>query len=765
MKSSITTATLLAAVSLFPMATMAQTANAVADNESAGANEGILASGDIVVTALRRDSTLQETPISIAAMSGETLRDMGSSELSGYFRQVPNLNVTQGQIGSSRISIRGVNAAGEATVGLYYDETPVTGPSGTTQDPGAVAANLNLFDVERVEVLRGPQGTLYGASSMAGTLRIIFNKPDASTYETAAEAEASAIDGGGTGYGAKAMVNMPIVEDKLAVRLVGYYQKKPGFIDNVRYGDRNINDSTARGVRALIGYEPGPDTTITATAIYEKSTADDQQGWYPQVGRYKTDSYVRLPFNSEMQLYNLKADQDFGFATLTATGTYYKFNIVRTVDFTPAVAALGSLPSTCSAYYGLSAACSADQQSAFSDYASSVLPAIGYQPAWLKSQNYEVRLASNGTNFIDWTIGGYYEHRKDHIDSNVTSVSAVDGAIPDPLRNLSYRYVETTVRQMAGFGEVTLHPTDKLSLTGGLRYYDYTKSTGGEATLASPLTASMLADYSKVKASAHGLIEKFNVSYNFTPDLMAYATAAKGFRPGGANNIPILPENLIAYDADSLWNYEAGIKTSWLGGDVVFNAAVFQIDWSNMQLSARTADGLYSFLTNAGAARIRGGEVDLTVRPLAGLSLSVSGGYTDGKLTEDQANDDILVTASSGRKGDRLPNSPKWSSAASASYKWALNDRFDGLLRADFAYTGKMKSNVSSTDPYLTYYGDYATLNLRAGVENETWGMAVYVNNVTDTVGNVSQTNGFGYSNLTFSIQPRTFGVNFHFAM
>ncbi|AIT82289.1 TonB-dependent receptor [Novosphingobium pentaromativorans] len=763
MKSSIIMATLLAAVSAFPLTSMAQTSNAAATSESA--NGGILASGDIVVTALRRDSTLQETPISIAAMSGETLREMGSSEITGYFRQVPNLNVSQGQIGSSRISIRGVNAAGEATVGLYYDETPVTGPSGTNQDPGAVAANLNLFDVERVEVLRGPQGTLYGASSMAGTLRVIFKKPDASTYEAAAEADASAIDGGGTGYGVKAMVNVPIVEDKLGVRVVGYYQKKPGFIDNVLYGEKNINDSEARGVRALIGYEPGPDTKILATAIYEKTTADDQQGWYPQLGRYKTDSKVQLPFNSEMQLYNLKADQDFGFATLTATGTYYKFNIVRTVDFTPTVQVLGSLPSICSAYYGQSSACSPDQQSDFSDYAQSVLPVIGYQPAWLKSQNYEVRLASNGTNLIDWTIGGYYEHRKDHIDSNTTSVSPVDGSVPSPLQNLSYRYVETRTEQIAGFGEVTLHPTDKLSLTGGLRYYDYSKTVSGESTLASPLTGSILADYEERKASANGLIQKFNVSYNFTPDFMAYASAGKGFRPGGANNIPILPAHLIAYDSDSLWNYEAGIKTSWLGGKVVFNASMFQIDWSNMQVMARTADGLYAFLTNAGAARIRGGEFDLTARPLAGLSLSVSGGYTDGKLTEDQSSEDILISASTGRKGDRLANSPKWSGAASASYKWALNDRFDAMLRADYAYTGKMKSSISATDPYLTNYGNYSTVNLRAGIENETWGMALYVNNVTDTVGNVSQSSGFGYSDITFSIPPRTFGVNLHFAM
>ncbi len=272
-----------------------------------------------MVTALRRTSTVQSAPLSIVALSGDTLAKAGATQLNDYFRQVPNLNVTAGQGGNNRISIRGVNSAGEATVGLYYDETPVTGPSGTSQDSGAVAADLNLFDVERVEVLRGPQGTLYGASSMAGTLRVIFNKPDYRGYDFASEAQVSSTHHGSMGYFFKGMINAPIVSDMLAVRLVSYYEQRPGWIDNVRFGTKNVDDQTNWGLRGLIGLKPDELTTITATLIYQKSTASDRQGWYPSVGRYKTNSPAVLPFDTEMQLYNLKADREFGFATLTAT--------------------------------------------------------------------------------------------------------------------------------------------------------------------------------------------------------------------------------------------------------------------------------------------------------------------------------------------------------------------------------------------------------------------------------------------------------------
>ncbi|MET0373711.1 MAG: TonB-dependent receptor [Rhizorhabdus sp.] len=721
------------------------------------------APGDIVVTALRRNSTVQSTPLSIVALSGDTLAKRGATQLQDYFRQVPNLNLNQGQIGQSRISIRGVNAAGEATVGLYYDETPVAGPAGTTQDSGSVAADLNLFDVERVEVLRGPQGTLYGASSMAGTLRVIFNKPSYTQVEGAGEVQLSSTDGGSMGYFGKGMINAPIIDDKLAVRLVGYYEKRPGYVDNVTYGTKNINDSQNWGVRGLIGLQPDEDTTITGTIIYQKSTADDQQGWYPQVGKYKASSSVRLPFDSKFQLYNLKLDRKLGGVNLTATGGYYRYDILRSLDFTPSVAALSRVPGACQAFYAQGTPCTSTQLASYAAFGQSRLPAIGYQPAWLRSQNYEVRLSSDRGNLLEWTVGGYYERRHDHIDSNVTTVSALDGSIPDPLQNLSYRYVETRQHQVAGFGELSLHPVENLTLTAGARYYDYRKTVAGEATLASPLTASALAPFNEETAKEHGWLEKFNVSYRITPRVMVYASASKGFRPGGANNIPVLPANLIVYKADSLWNYEAGLKSSWLDNKLVFNAAIFQIDWSDMQVSARTADGLYSFLTNAGKARVRGGEADLTLYPVPGLTLNGAVGYSDARLTQDQSNSAVLVTATTGRDGDRIPNTPAWTASASASYNWPLTDNLDGMLRADYAYTGDMRGTFRTTDPYFTRYGKYSTVNLRAGVEKEGWGLYVFCQNLTNEAGITGRSTGLGFTNLSYSIPPRTIGINARF--
>ena len=184
-----------------------------------------------------------------------------------------------------------------------------------------------------------------------------------------------------------------------------------------------------------------------------------------------------------------------------------------------------------------------------------------------------------------------------------------------------------------------------------------------------------------------------------------------------------------------------------------------------MQTSARTADGLYAFLTNAGKARIRGGELDVTLRPVQGLTLTAAGGYSDSKLTEDQSNAAVLITASTGKKGDPIPFSPKWTASASATYNWPLNARLNGLVRADYAYTGKTQSTFRKTDPYYTSYGNYSTVNLRIGVENEKWGAYLFCQNLTDKVGNLSVTSGYGYTGLTYSILPRTVGLNVRFGL
>ncbi|OAN56578.1 TonB-dependent receptor [Sphingobium sp. TCM1] len=717
--------------------------------------------GEIVVTALRRSSTLQEAPLSIAAISGEGLVKMGATGLQDYFRAIPNLNLSQGQIGSSRISIRGINAAGEATVGLYFDEVPITGPSGTTQDAGNNAADLNLFDVERVEVLRGPQGTLYGSSSMAGTLRLIFNKPDAGKREAAMESQITTTKGGSMGYFMKAMINEPLIEDVLALRVSAYQEKRPGYIDNVTFGTKNVNDSTSKGIRALLAFTPRPDMTLTGTVIYQETEADDQQGWYEAAGRYKAQSPLQLPFNSKLQLYNLAYDWELPGVTLTATGSLYRYDILRTLDFTPPVNALSQSPAACRSYFSLASACSSAQLTAYRNAGLNSLPAIGYQPAYLKAKTAEVRATSTNKGPFNWAIGAFYEKREDYIDSHVSLADPLTGATYLPLQDLSYRYVSTELTQKAAFGEVSLEPLSGLTFTAGARYYDYTKTTAGEATLASPLTASAVTPYSAVTAKAKGWIEKFNVNYKFSRDVMAYVTASKGFRPGGANNIPSLPGGLVIYAPDSLWNYEAGVKSTLFDNLVTFNLALFQIDWKNIQTAARTADGLFSFITNAGKARIRGGEADLTVRPLQGLSLTLAAGYSDAKLTEDQSNSALQVTGSTGLKGDRLPNVPKWSASATASYSWPLFADYDGLLRADYAYTGDMANGFGpTTNPYYESYGNYSSVNLRTGIERKDRGIYLFVQNLTNEVGLTGAASGLGYDRLVYSIPPRTIGIN-----
>ena len=768
MKTVIAYTAVLSAGILLATQASAQTAPVAADPAPAAAPQADQAAdtGDIVVTALRRQSTVQTAPLSIVALSGDTLAKTGATQLNDYFRQIPNLNVTAAQGGNNRISIRGVNSAGEATVGLYYDETPVTGPSGTTQDSGAVAGDLNLFDVERVEVLRGPQGTLYGSSSMAGTLRVIFNKPDFTKVDAATEEQVTSTAHGTVGWFAKGMVNAPVVSDLLAVRLVGYYEKRPGWVDNVNFGTTNVNRQTNWGVRGLIGLKPDDKTNITGTVIYQRTDAADQQGWYPTVGQYQTNSPVKLPFNNKMELYNLKAERKLGFATLTATGSWYRYSYLRALDFTPSTYAYANSTAACRSYYAITTACTATQFATYRANGLAQLPAVGFQPAFVRAKNAEIRLSSDaGPSWLQWTIGAYYEKRHDHIESQTVSANPATGDVYTPLRYFSHRYVETDERQIAGFGEITITPVAGLSLTGGARYYDYDKRTSGESFLTNVYTGSLAAPYTSVTAKAHGWIEKFNIAYKFTPRVMMYATASKGFRPGGANNIPVLPANLIAYKADSLWNYEVGFKSSWLDNALVFNAAVFDVEWSDMQTQARTADGLYAFLTNAGKARIRGGEVDLTARPYHGVTLSVAAGYSDAKLTQDQSNSSVLITASTGKAGDPIPNTPAWTVSSSGSYNWAIGGGLNGLLRADFAYTGKMQATFRTTDPYYTTYGDYSTVNLRAGIEGERWGAYVFVQNVGDTVGVTGRNSGFGYSNLTYSITPRTIGLNVRFGL
>jgi iron complex outermembrane receptor protein len=723
---------------------------------------------EVVVTALKRSTTVQTTPISVSAVTEKSLQAIGASGIQDYFRTVPNLQVDGNSPTSRRLTLRGVRSAGEATVGLYYDETPLTGPAGTTADASSTSADVNLFDAERVEVLRGPQGTLYGSGSMGGTLRVILNKPDTSRYAGAVEAQGTSTKGGSNGYSVKGMVNVPLIEDKLAARLVLYKTEGGGYVDDVLLNKKDINDQHSSGGRLMLGFTPTENLTINASGLYQKTTLDGQNSWYPALGKdaYSTNARVIAPTSDNLRMYNLTGKWDLSFATVTATSSYYKWTLLRNSDYSPTLSGSRANATSCRNYIAggpaaagaTNPACTAAQLTQYTAYADSRTPGALYQPMGLTSWNHELRMT--GSLFddkVDWTAGVYLEKREDYIESKVAKGDATTGVI-NPNDLTAWRHVGTDTKQTAFFGEVSWKPVDKLTLTGGLRRFKYDKTVSGQVLISNFITQSYVGPAAQVDAGADGWVSKLNASYQVTSDVMFYAVAAKGFRPGGANNVPGLASALLGYAPDSLWNYEGGIKSQWFDRRLTLNAAVYQIDWSNMQISATSSNGAFSYLTNAGKAKIKGFEIEATARPITGLTISGTAAIVDAKLTEDQANSTILITGSTGLRGDEFPNVAKYSGSAAVEYTWPLKGDLNGLLRADYAYVGQSASQFRPTYVYYEKQGDYGYANIRAGVEGADWGAYVFVNNVTDEVGLMSVTSAVNNPKQVVSINPRTAG-------
>ncbi|MGA0605985.1 TonB-dependent receptor [Phenylobacterium sp. VNQ135] len=723
---------------------------------------------ELVVTATRRETTVQTTPIAITALGENTIENLGATGLQDVTTLVPSLKIGGGSDGGGRITLRGIQASGEATVGLYYDETPLTGPSDTSQNSGGSSQDGNLFDVERIEVLRGPQGTLYGSGSMGGTVRVIFNKADVRDYEGSVDVMASTMREGDAAYYAKGVVNVPIIEDKLGARVVAYQEVRGGFIDNVRYGHENINDRKIRGARLMLSAFPTENISWHGMFMAQKTTADGGGStWYPLLGdeEYSTDRYV-VPINrDELTLYSSDLDYDLGFATVTWAAAYYEWDQLNASDYTNTMRSNRSSNTNCRNWFTMSlgiptTTCNAAQLAQFGAFADSLMPTTLYKPAWVHTTNSELRISSNGDNRLNWTFGGFIEMRKDYVDSTLAVVDKNTGIIAVPPTIFFHRDITTETDQTAFFGDVSYEIIDGLTANVGLRRFKYKKKTYGETDMPNWVSGSLVEPFREFNADASGWLKKFSLNYQMNSDVLIYATAAQGFRPGGANNTPNLETALIPYGPDKVWNYELGVKTSWFDRRLTVNAALFQIDWDDIQTSAQTLSGCCSFIVNAGKAQIRGVELEFTARPITGLL--ISGGVTvaDPELKEDQINANIRDSTSLGDKGDQIPNVSKFMASTSVEYTWPISDSFGGMVRADYSYVGKSYSHFRPTNVYYEQQGDYAVVNLRAGVEGEDWGAYLFVRNAFDIFGEISVTSSSGSEQLTSSVLPRTIGVN-----
>jgi iron complex outermembrane receptor protein len=728
-------------------------AGAQAQQADAGTGAGgkAISLDAITVTSTKRATNIQQTPLAVSAITAEAVSDAGITSTRDVVAKVPGLSVQDNGPGATRLSMRGIYSAGEATTSLYYDETPVSGSVGSGSDAGARAPEIEFFDVERIEALRGPQGTLYGSGSMGGAIRVIFQKPKLDVTEGTFQAGYATTKGGDPSWNTSLMLNTPLVENVLGLRLTATKSEAGGYVDNLRYGEKNVDYKNSENARVALRYQPTDTVTLDASVMNQKTDAI-LSNWSPGAGvDYGSMAGMNIGYEDHTRISNLTLNWDLDWATLTASSSYFDSKSAYGMDSTYL------FENVYAASYGQRAL----------DFA----PIQNYYPGTTTNWSNELRLASNGGSRIDWTAGLFSENRKSDVYSQHARGDKATGYLIEPNIVTYSRHIDDQLQQSAAFGEATWHITDRLDLTAGLRWYHYEKTIGGATDLPNQLTSSggRSTARTEVGAQENGWLKKINASYRFTPEVMAYLTVADGMRPGGANqNIPDISDNLRTYKGDQLWNYELGVKSQWFDRRLFANVALYQIDWEDMQVSAQTnpvlTGGVYSFVTNAGKARLRGAEWELTYRPLAGLDLGASFNYIDAKLSQDQLNNAVQASSTLGVAGDRIPNIPRWTAALYGAYRWSLSDHLDGMLRVDGSYVGTSYTTFRPNDPARVQVGNYTLINARFGVEDASgkWATYLYVNNLADKVAftsSVYYANYYPYGNVV-SARPRTIGID-----
>jgi iron complex outermembrane receptor protein len=724
----------------------AAAANQPAATPTTGQNEAI------IVTAEKRPQLLIDVPQSVSVVSGANLEAQHATNFQDYLKLVPGLQLNQSSPGEGRLIVRGVNTGGVAsTVSVYVDETPFGSSSGLVN--GAVlAGDFDTYDLNRIEVLRGPQGTLYGASSLGGVLRFVTNSPSTSGFEARGRAGIESVAHGDLGYNANAVVNVPL-GPTLAFRASGNYRKDAGFIDSIGTGgsDRaeNINDDQVYGGRASLLFKPSDAASIRLTAIAQNIDADE-------ASVIEADSVTLRPLHglSESQfvpqfsdlhyrLYNGTGLFNLGFADLTTSTSFSKQDQNTLSDLTVAFSGL------LTAAFGLPA-------NEFTEP----------QQTNLTKFTQEVRL-SGQTPFADWLIGGFYTHETGLIEQDLIAVqpgTMTPLTLPAFLApTLGHLDLNSRYKEIAGFANATIHFTPKFDLQFGGRYSKNDQS-------ARQTTVGLLAGGTTDKSnssSEHVFTYSVAPKYKVNPNTTLYARVAKGFRPGGPNVIaPNAPPSIPrTYGSDSVVSWEAGVKAQSDDHRFSIDAAAFHITWKDIQLFTvvRANNIPFGVNINGSGAKSDGFELTATARPTPGLDLSVNGAYTDARLTDNTPPE------VGGFKGDELPFTPKLSVAANADYHWLLSTG----VRAHVG--GSVRHLSEQTGPYdlafVTAHGRqrhipaYSVIDFNAGVDFGRFNLEAYVKNVGDSRGITSVVGTTtpifpGGAIGTGIIRPRTIGLS-----
>ena len=691
---------------------------------------------EVIVTATKRESIAQNTPMSITVIGPDVLSINQIDDFADFAFLVPGLTSTDTGPGNKRYALRGLQSPGEPEVALYYDEIPISGLPGASLDTGASQPDLKLWDVNRIEVLRGPEGTLYGNGSEGGAIRIISNRPDLTKLEAAIQGWGSVTDGGAGSYGENLMANLPIINDKLAVRVALYDRNEGGYIDAISRADialpqinqMNINDERTQGGRASVSFQPADNWNITGITYYQRLMTGSSFETYPTFAtpsdQYVYGAFVQTPWLDESHMYNVISNTDFPWASLFVTGSYQLRKVTVTTDTTRFLLSLFGCT-----VFTWDKAC----------FGPPIVPAASGQYETVSAWSGETRLVSRSPGPWQWTLGAALQNAATYHDVKVAPVDAAGYIQFDPttgkaIDQLFERQNHDTFDQYSFFGNGSYDIAPALRADVGLRWF-HSYRTDQQVIVqqffpGQPTGPEPFQDFSQ------GVLYKsFEVSYKVAPDSLTYVQAAQGFRAGGPNYPGGFTLTAPPYKADSVWDYEIGAKLGFFDNRLHWNSAVFDIEWSNLQVLLPTA--LFSYISNAGSARSDGFESELDAQLSRHFNLTAGLTYTDARLVGAQPLSS--VPASQLRAGDKLAGVPEWTATLGLAYRESLGTRYTIMGRLDTSYQSGRSSVVPPQNPAYFRTKGYALTNVHLNLDRKDgWGVSLDIDNLFNKFAELS---------------------------
>ncbi len=782
---------------------------------TAFAQENVLE--EVIVTATKRKSNMQDLPQAITAFTTDDILRQGFAVLDDYANKIPSLAFARREPAGTSIVFRGVAASGiqygtNPSSSVYLDESPIT-QAGLNPDP-------RLIDIERVEALSGPQGTLFGDASQSGTLRIITNKADTTEMTGWVEGSVAYVeDSDDLDNDVSAMINIPIIEDKLAIRLVGFRSDEAGYVDNVlgvnqpdkwaqnraeagliqgeRFDNSNrldddVNSSETVGGRASLRWFVNEDWTVDIAGTIQNLDVDGFGDVNLGVGDREQVRFENEELSDDWYQVSLSLEGNLGFADMVLTGSYFDRDLTYEADATDYLHDFDQQedPTYFNSTY---------------EYYTIIYDFTGAPRGFViqdqedERWTVEGRLTTPADSDSRWSgLVGFFYGNLERTQLNTSEVRDFSNTeyyanqgydLLNYLANSSYynpNYAtfhntgsdnwffgayDLEIEQSAVFGEVTWAATDKLSFTAGARWFNHDQEFKlQQGDLLEDKSVNVERNYFYTNEVKHysedDWVPKFNVSYQINDDVMTYATYSEGFRSGGANplrNTSVLPED---YDSDTLKNYEVGLKSEWFDNSLRFNAVAYHMQWEDMQIQVNDPFAFSLGIVNFSEAEIDGFEAEITWLPAVGWEISANGAVINAEISEDNtiiAPDGTVIAVV--ENGTQLPITPEEKGSISVQYSFQNNlMEAEPYIRLDWAYVGDSVNSLNGTESIVFTQGatdqpSYDIGNLRMGLDAEKWSGTLYVNNITDEVAKQFYSNRWGSKQRVSINKPRTIGM------